>query len=93
MLLRAGNETIFLVIGWDLPKTGKRFSVETSYPTPAFFPTFSRHVAARLTQALHVPLENELEGKVYAPGEPPAKWLDPKSVTIRMVWRRYCTAQ
>jgi hypothetical protein len=89
VVIRAGGQTLFRAIGWAFPTAEQRFHTDISLPTPAFFPSFARHTAARLAVALHLPLLDETTGEHFTPEAIPQPWLDSNNVSAQLAWRRY----
>lgn len=89
VLVCAGDEPLVVVTGRDISGSQNRRKWDISLPSPAFFPSFSRYVAAQLANALELPLDYRPEGMLYLPDLIPDEWLNQKNVRADLSWRRY----
>lgn len=93
VLVCAANETLARITGKDTNQVGKKQIWEFSFPSPAFFLSFSQHAAAVCARALNLPLDYGPGNILYQPGQIPWEWLDPAHVKAVLSWRRYALSE
>lgn len=89
VLVCAGNETLARITGEDPNRVREKRIWEFSFPSPAFFLSFSQHAAAVCARALNLPLDDTPGNMLYQPGQIPREWLDSAHVKAVLSWRRY----